>query len=771
MEKSKILEANIKKIKNTKPVNSNMIYSSEMQILLDRLGDSDFKVAVVGEFSSGKSTFINAMLKKDILKHESRETTACITYLVNVPKNSDKDGKCEVTFKDGQTISLDSLEDLREVTTTSSNKHNVSSEISCVRIMQHFFDENENFTLIDTPGLNGIADNHRQLTIDEVKNAHACIYLLQLRSLTKSDVEFIKYLAQYQDKFIFVQNFIDELKSQEGETVELKIQEIEKILKERVFNELDGDYEYKVCGVSAIKALTAYDNSIKRLYAYDEIDLSETDRKQLLEESLFEEYAIILKNDFGKEKYEEVKTKAVQSTFENLLQKILIKAEDILETNQELYNQSKDKTQIEHLANKRNILAEKRTSNKGIIDNFILSEQGKIKRLLVDDITLQIKGLNEEMAEVIGSQSDYSGFKERVTNQSFNRMIQTRLYSVDQKVENNKNNCLQQLFNNVLLRIDELCTWNQMDNKNSKLDFEKIAFEQNDSMEKEKSYLENLRNQLKKEKERIIKNEVDSEKARAELKEQREQIERTKREISEVEKKQASMINRLGQKPAKERKTRPVKEERYRDGILGGIANFFCGTKTVTVEKEYFDDSRCKKWEKDLRDIKEKSGENRDRLNRQISMLESNVISKEENLKHTQMDKQKADQAYQNAKKQLEEKEKELKFFEEKAMKEFFEVKKNEYIKLISNYLIDDENSVLQTRIESLRGNLEKNIEMIKINARKRYDETYDANLKTIDSLINGKQQLLTGELKEFEVSIQLYREILNNGGAAYAKC
>ena len=769
MEKSKILEANIKKIKNTKPVNSNMIYSSEMQILLDRLGDSDFKVAVVGEFSSGKSTFINAMLKKDILKHESRETTACITYLVNVPKNSDKDGKCEVTFKDGQTISLDSLEDLREVTTTSSNKHNVSSEISCVRIMQHFFDENENFTLIDTPGLNGIADNHRQLTIDEVKNAHACIYLLQLRSLTKSDVEFIKYLAQYQDKFIFVQNFIDELKSQEGETVELKIQEIEKILKERVFNELDGDYEYKVCGVSAIKALTAYDNSIKRLYADDEIDLTETDRKQLLEESLFEEYAIILKNDFGKEKYEEVKTKAVQSAFENLLQKILIKAEDILETNQELYNKSKDKTQIENLVNKRNRLAEKRSSNMGVIDNFILSEQGKIKRLLIDDLAMQIKELNDEMAKLIRDQKDYQAFKDRVNNQSFNRMIQTKLYSVDQKVENNKNNCLQQLFNNVLLRIDELCTWNQMENKNSKLDFEKIVFDQNASMEKEKSYLENLRDQLKKEQEKMMKNEVAGENARAELKEQREQIERKKREIAEVERNQASMINRLGSKPAKERKTRKVTEERYRGGW--GIKDALFGPKTVTVDKEYFDDSRCQKWEEDLRDIKAKSRENRDRLNRQISMLESNVISKEENLKHTQMDKQKAEQAYQNAKKQLAEKEEELKFFEEKAMKEFFEVKKNEYIKLIANHLIDAQNSVLQIRSDCLRENLDKNMAMIKSNAKNWYDETHDANLKTIDSLINGRQELLTRELKEFEESIKLYKNILNNGGAAYANC
>lgn len=405
----------------------------------------------------------------------------------------------------------------------------------------------------------------------------------------------------------------------------------------------------------------------------------------------------------------------------------------------------------------------------GVIDNFILSEQGKIKRLLIDDLAMQIKELNDEMAKLIRDQKDYQAFKDRVNNQSFNRMIQTKLYSVDQKVENNKNNCLQQLFNNVLLRIDELCTWNQMENKNSKLDFEKIVFDQNASMEKEKSYLENLRDQLKKEQEKMMKNEVAGENARAELKEQREQIERKKREIAEVERNQASMINRLGSKPAKERKTRKVTEERYRGGW--GIKDALFGPKTVTVDKEYFDDSRCQKWEEDLRDIKAKSRENRDRLNRQISMLESNVISKEENLKHTQMDKQKAEQAYQNAKKQLAEKEEELKFFEEKAMKEFFEVKKNEYIKLIANHLIDAQNSVLQIRSDCLRENLDKNMAMIKSNAKNWYDETHDANLKTIDSLINGRQELLTRELKEFEESIKLYKNILNNGGAAYANC
>ena len=56
---------------------------NEFQAVIQRLQDTSFRIAIVGEFSSGKSTFINALIGKDILKHGVQETTATITEIVN----------------------------------------------------------------------------------------------------------------------------------------------------------------------------------------------------------------------------------------------------------------------------------------------------------------------------------------------------------------------------------------------------------------------------------------------------------------------------------------------------------------------------------------------------------------------------------------------------------------------------------------------------------------------------------------------------------------
>ena len=47
--------------------------------LSNRVADAKFYLAVVGEFSSGKSTFINALLRKRLLKEAVKPTTAAAT--------------------------------------------------------------------------------------------------------------------------------------------------------------------------------------------------------------------------------------------------------------------------------------------------------------------------------------------------------------------------------------------------------------------------------------------------------------------------------------------------------------------------------------------------------------------------------------------------------------------------------------------------------------------------------------------------------------------
>lgn len=47
-----------------KDIIQNSILADELDNVISRLKDKSFRLAVVGEFSSGKSTFLNAILKR-----------------------------------------------------------------------------------------------------------------------------------------------------------------------------------------------------------------------------------------------------------------------------------------------------------------------------------------------------------------------------------------------------------------------------------------------------------------------------------------------------------------------------------------------------------------------------------------------------------------------------------------------------------------------------------------------------------------------------------
>lgn len=256
-------------------------FENELTALDEKLDEDVFRLAVVGEYSTGKSTFINALIGQDLLLHMKREATATITYIHNVPKNSDKIGKCEIYYHTGEKKELDNLHDLAKYTTTKSDV-DVVREIAHVDVYVNFMGTDVPIIITDTPGLNGMAEGHKEITIGEIKKAHACIYLFSIKGITAYDVTFIKELALYQQHFIFLQNFIDELKISEGESAEGKISEIDDLIQNQIINK-GFCIDYEICGISGLKALAGRDTNIKKLYESDVTDLTDEQRRQCYE--------------------------------------------------------------------------------------------------------------------------------------------------------------------------------------------------------------------------------------------------------------------------------------------------------------------------------------------------------------------------------------------------------------------------------------------------------------------------------------------------------
>ena len=116
----KDLEKNILKVKNNTLFTSDLLYKDAIYEIEEAFKKKPFRIAVVGQFSSGKSTFINALIGKDILLHATEETTAALTSIHNVAQNDRMWHCCDITFNDGKSEHLKDDESLLDYTTTKS---------------------------------------------------------------------------------------------------------------------------------------------------------------------------------------------------------------------------------------------------------------------------------------------------------------------------------------------------------------------------------------------------------------------------------------------------------------------------------------------------------------------------------------------------------------------------------------------------------------------------------------------------------------------------
>lgn len=286
-EKNKQLLAIISQIKHLQAIKSFPYITESLTDTEFELENNEFRITIVGEFSSGKSTFLNAIIGQDILPHGVNETTATVTYIHNVPKADPRLDKAIVHFRDEtkNDVTLDVSKDksaLIDYVTTSENQYNVVQDIVAVDVYVHFADIEDPVVFIDTPGMNGVAKGQREITLHEIRHSHASICLFHLRGMGKSDLDFIKELKKYQQSFFFVLNAIDDLKTNE-ESYEERMQAFTNDIVNYVY-EGHGKPQF-VFGISALKALCARDRRIMRVYDTDQNDLTEADRTRLLEES------------------------------------------------------------------------------------------------------------------------------------------------------------------------------------------------------------------------------------------------------------------------------------------------------------------------------------------------------------------------------------------------------------------------------------------------------------------------------------------------------
>ncbi|KAJ4867877.1 FZO-like [Raphanus sativus] len=174
MEKS-VLRETIEIIQKAAPL------MEEVSLLVDAASriDEPFLMVIVGEFNSGKSTVINALLGKRYLKEGVVPTTNEITFLCYSDLESEEQQRCQ-RHPDGQYICYLPAPILKDI------------------------------NIVDTPGTNVILQRQQRLTEEFVPRADLLVFVLSAdRPLTESEVAFLRYTQQWKKKFVFILNKSD----------------------------------------------------------------------------------------------------------------------------------------------------------------------------------------------------------------------------------------------------------------------------------------------------------------------------------------------------------------------------------------------------------------------------------------------------------------------------------------------------------------------------------------------------------------------------------
>ena len=167
----------------------------KVKLAEQRATDRTLRVAILGEFSSGKSTFINALLRQRLLKSARAATTATATHI-----SYGHTLKVTVDFLDGRSIRSTALDTsqlcraiahikatpiktipIREVIDILTSDQKVANFVKRVFVSLPNKNLKSGISIIDTPGIGAGAsdtENHTQITQAVIEEAADAVIVL-----------------------------------------------------------------------------------------------------------------------------------------------------------------------------------------------------------------------------------------------------------------------------------------------------------------------------------------------------------------------------------------------------------------------------------------------------------------------------------------------------------------------------------------------------------------------------------------------------------------
>ena len=187
-------------------------------------------VMVMGEFSTGKSTFLNAILGRELLVTSAVATTAVITKLSYGAQEE------VIVYKNDGSQKSYRPEDFADITAEASAHEGKEFRHDDIAYVERKLPIPilKQIILIDSPGLNTLRANHIKATDSFIDQADAIIWLMNaVKAASQSEMEAMKKIEKRVKPIVLV-NKIDLLDEEEEDGFEEIVESIQYKLKEHV---------------------------------------------------------------------------------------------------------------------------------------------------------------------------------------------------------------------------------------------------------------------------------------------------------------------------------------------------------------------------------------------------------------------------------------------------------------------------------------------------------------------------------------------------------
>jgi len=304
------LVGDIKKIKDSL-LDPKFLPSVQLKSILDKLtrrARYPMEIAITGQFSSGKSTFLNALLSRKILPTGITPVTSKVNFI-----NYGDEYKLKITYKSG-------AEEYHNIEHISAFTDQRESEMEEIRYLTLYapMDILKDITFVDTPGLNSQSQSDTDTTRKVLRDVGGIIWLTLIDNAGKmSEAEVLEdYMEHFKNKSLCVLNQKDKFSEDQIETTTNYV------------NEKFGKYFAEVIPISAKQALDSRSHQ-KRILLEDTFESITKEFKTDLNKNVEVESLDFFQDKFKQyqEKIKEIKTKdisgAMQLMKESNIQQVL----------------------------------------------------------------------------------------------------------------------------------------------------------------------------------------------------------------------------------------------------------------------------------------------------------------------------------------------------------------------------------------------------------------------------------------------------------------